>query len=87
MQFDARTVAARIMRSFIGPGTHLADCIRDMLATRRERLEHEGEFYRNLTAYCYENHLPVICEDDWKAAAYADRDARHAQRYAKGNVS
>ena len=55
MQFDPKTAAARIMRSFAGLRTRLADYIRGMLAARRERLEHEREFYRNLTAYCDEN--------------------------------
>ena len=87
MQRDPKTTAARIMRSFAGLRTRIADRVRDLLAARRERLEHEREFYRKLTAYCDENNLPLMHEDDWKAAAYAGTDARHSQRYAKGNVS
>jgi hypothetical protein len=86
MQFDPKTAAAGIMRSFTRLRTRLAHYIRGVLAARRERLEHEREFYRNLTAYCDENNLPLIFEDDWKAAANAGSDTRHSQRNAKGSV-
>jgi hypothetical protein len=64
----------------------LADWLRRLLAARQSRIEHEKQFYRDLRAYCRTNNLSLICEDDWKSAAYG-RDDDVSEISCKGQVS
>jgi hypothetical protein len=54
--------------------TLLASSAHGFLEARRQRLEDERQFYRNLKAYCRANNLSPICEDDWKTAACDNTD-------------
>jgi hypothetical protein len=67
--------------------TLLASAAHGFTETRRQRLEHEREFYRNLRAYCRANNLSPICENDWKTAAFDNADDKITTINLKGNVS
>jgi hypothetical protein len=87
MGFDAKTIIARLANSFVKNRVVLAHYVRGLVEARRQRLEHERKFYRNLKAFCRANNLSPICEDDWKTAAYDKIDDNFSMTYSKGNVS
>ena len=87
MGFSTETMVAHVMSTFTKCKTLLASSVRGFLEARRQRLEHEREFYRNLKAYCRANNLSPICEDDWKTAAYDKTDDDISTIHSKGNVS
>ena len=87
MGLDAETVVARLANTFAKNKALLAHYVRGIVEARRQRLEHEKEFYRNLKAYCRANNLSPICGDDWKTAAYAKADDNLSNIHSKGTVS
>jgi len=58
---------------------HLMNFLKALIESRNCRIEQERRFYQSLDAYCRANNLSPICEDDWKTAAYANRDTRQSQ--------
>lgn len=87
MGFSTETMVVQVMRTFTKCKTLLASSARSFLEARRQRLEHERQFYRNLKAYCRANNLSPICEDDWKTAAFDKTDDDNSMIHSKGNVS
>jgi hypothetical protein len=59
-----------VMATLAKSKTLLAGWLRALLEAHRRRIKQEQDFYRNLAAYCRDNDLSPVCEDDWKTAAY-----------------
>jgi hypothetical protein len=87
MGLHAETMVARLANTFAKNKALLAHYIRGLVEARRQRLEHEREFYRNLKAYCRVNNLSPICEDDWRTAVYDNADNNLSNVHSKGTVS
>lgn len=51
-----------------------APLLRRIGDARRRRIEHDGQFYRNLRAYCRANNISAICEDDRRTWADDEGD-------------
>jgi hypothetical protein len=64
----------------------LAGWLRRLLEAHRRRIKQEQDFYRNLAAYCRDNDLSPVCEDDWKTAAYIRNGDDPPKANPKGNV-
>jgi thiamine monophosphate synthase len=63
---------SRIVENYLKSGVSaLASLIHQRIEARKRAIEQEREFYRKLNAYCRDNNLSAICEDDWRTAAYA----------------
>jgi hypothetical protein len=57
-----------------------------LLVGHRRRAEQERDFYRNLAAYCRDNNVSPLCEDDWKTAAHIRNRDAPAKVNSKGDV-
>jgi uncharacterized protein YgiB involved in biofilm formation len=87
MGFDAEAMVARLANTFAKNKAVLAHYVSGLVEARRQRLEHDRKFYRNLNAYCRANNLSPICADDWKTAAHDEADNNPSNFHSKGTVS
>jgi lipoate synthase len=66
MGFNIEAMAAHAVNTFAKGQARLASYIRRLIEARRRRIEQDREFYQKLKAYCRNNNLSSVCEDDWK---------------------
>jgi hypothetical protein len=87
MDLAAKTAVVRVTNLFADCTVLLARCVRGLIETRRRRIAHDEQFYRELRVYCRANNVSPVCEDDWRTAATDRSDRNHTMRNSKGDVS